>query len=283
MGPVMLMAALFGAVFALIGGVIGKSLGRALKLPERGAQIAMTVGAAAFVVLSRPALEVARGHGLAPRRQTPLERIDADLTAQPEFRAMKAYYPEDYAKITAAAKAKLDAGGREIDVANVVRSMLAQVLNRQLQLADDANTLAHLRLAGDEGQAAKAKSVDVCFQFAAGVTFDFDPSTTFPVELQKREQALSEAILKQSATAPAARPDASAEADLRSAIRSAGEGLSEADIAAVRKLSDRTQVKAMTEAEKEAVCRFNAAISEALLKLPPHRAAAAYKVMRARS
>ena len=278
----MLMAALFGAVFAVVGGALGKWIGGAFKLQGRGAQTAVAVGAAAFAVLSRPALEMARTHGVVSRPETPASAIDADLATLPLFQTVKAYYPDVYGEMAGALKFKLDSGAGKLAAMNAARPMLTRLMDEKFKLANDANANALLRVVQEEGRAAQARSADTCFQFATGVTYDFIPTEVFARELLAREQAAGEAMLKQAATAPQSPPanQDTVKADFAAVMTGAARGMSESELIAVRKMSDPATLKSMTAVEKDISCRFTLRMFDEFLKLPPERSAAAYKYLR---
>jgi hypothetical protein len=273
-------AILIGALFGATGALLGLGIARLFRLQGRSAQVASVLCTAVFVVLSRPVADAAR----AQRDRGPMTeaQIDAEFTAVPLLRTIKTYYPDDYRRMAETLKAKLDSGAGRLEAMNAVRPMVTQLIDKKTMLANDANTLALLGIAREEALAAQAKTIDTCFQFATGVTYDFVPSEVFPRELLVREQATSEAMLKQVATAPTSAPSDQkrVEADFVATMTGAARGMSESDFNAVRKLSDPAALKAMTANEKDINCRFTLRMYDELLKLPPDRRAAAYKYLR---
>jgi hypothetical protein len=269
------------AVGVLVGAVGGFVLSRALSM-KGGLMIATVavVGAAAGAVGW-----VLADHDLVPAQQFANARKQAENL--PEVKVLKASYPADYAKMQN--DMELVKGKRlgAIGIAQLVHSNARTVLSREMKKASDENLITLMKIRRDKAEALGKVSPAYCYDFTRGARLTFDPDTVVSADLVKRERDATAAILEQVATRPvkdAAGANLNPEdggklVDLWYDVQMKNKigdqalaGFTPEDAKTVRELTGRNI--SISDARRQALlCRYNIALLDETLKLPPAKAA----------
>jgi hypothetical protein len=273
-----IVSILAGVVVGALGGFV---LSRALSL--KGALMI-----AAIVVIGAAGGALGwffADHDLVPNQQFANARKDAERL--PEVATLRQYYPADYAKMQN--DMELVKGKRlgTTGIAQLVHSNARAVLSRELKKASDDNLIALMKIRRDKAEALGKVSVAYCYDFTRGARLNFDPDTVVSADLVKRERDATAAILQQVATNPvkdAAGANLNPEdggklVDLWYDVQMKNQigdqalaGFTPEDAKIVRQLTGRNI--SVSDAKRQGLlCRYNIALLDEALKLPPAKAA----------
>ncbi|RYE88272.1 MAG: hypothetical protein EOP19_01900 [Hyphomicrobiales bacterium] len=265
----------------LVGAVGGLVLARALSLKG-----GLLIGGMVLIGVAGGALGwFFADHDLVPNQKYALARKDAERL--PEVATLKQYYPADYAKMQN--DMELLKGKRlgTTGIAQLVHSNARAVLSRELKKASDDNLITLMKIRRDKAEALGKVSPAYCYDFTRGARLTFDPDTVVSADLVTRERNATAAILEQVATAPAKdaaganldpedsqeRVDLWYDVQLKNQIGDkALAGFSPEDAKTVRQLTGRN-ISVSDPARQTLLCRYNIALLDETLKLPPAKAA----------
>jgi hypothetical protein len=240
-----LAAALGGAAAGALGGgatwAITKRFGKGSTVSKVGRFLAIVLAVAA----SRFAADA------ADRRNMEEALLDFG-----PFRALHDHYPADYAEMVRAVRATADRDGTMMDFQNAARPAFMAAFQRQLPLASDQLLVEIVKVNADEGEALKGSSPDRCVALMApkGDTVPFPVAETVPKPLLEREARLEEAILRDTAGRPPARPPAMSDERLGALFQAALAPIPETEHA---KLMEMAQGRApQGRAEETLYCSF---------------------------
>lgn len=224
-------------------------------------------------------------NSLVPNQQYALARKEAEKL--PEVATLKQYYPADYAKMQN--DMELVKGKRlgSTGIAQLVHSNARTVLSREMKKASDENLITLMKIRRDKAEALGKVSPAYCYDFTRGARLTFDPDTVVSADLVKRERDATAAILEQVATSPvkdAAGANLNPEdggklVDLWYDVQMKNQigdqalaGFTPDDAKIVRQLTGRNV--SVSDARRQALlCRYNIALLDEALKLPPAKAA----------
>lgn len=273
-----IMSVVAGVLVGAVGGVV---LSKALSM-KGGLMIAgiVVVGAAGGALGWFFA-----DHDLVPSQKYALARKDAERL--PEVATLKKYYPADYAKMQN--DMELVKGKRlgATGIAQLVHSNARAVLSRDLKKASDDNLIALMKIRRDKAEALGKVSPAYCYDFTRGARLTFDPDTVVSADLVQRERAATAAILEQVATDPVKNAaganldpeDSNARVDLWYDVQLKNQigdkalaGFAPEDAKTVRQLTGRN-ISVSDPARQTLLCRYNIALLDETLKLPPAKAA----------
>ena len=224
-------------------------------------------------------------HDLVPNQKYANARKDAERL--PEVATLKQYYPADYAKMQN--DMELMKGKRlgATGIAQLVHSNARAVLSREMKKASDENLIALMKIRRDKAEALGKVSPAYCYNFTRGARLDFDPDTVVSADLVQRERAATAAILEQVATKPvkdAAGANLNPEdggklVDLWYDVQMKNKigdqalaGFTAEDAKTVRQLTGRN-ISVSDPARQALLCRYNIALLDETLKLPPAKGA----------
>ncbi len=224
-------------------------------------------------------------HDLVPSQKFANARKDAERL--PEVATLKQYYPADYAKMQN--DMELVKGKRlgATGIAQLVHSNARAVLSRELKKASDENLITLMKIRRDKAEALGKVSPAYCYDFTRGARLDFDPDTVVSADLVQRERAATAAILEQVATNPvkdAAGANLNPEdggklVDLWYDVQMKNKigdqalaGFTPEDAKTVRQLTGRN-ISVSDPRRQALLCRYNIALLDETLKLPPAKAA----------
>lgn len=224
-------------------------------------------------------------HDLVPNQQYALARKEAEKL--PEVATLKKYYPTDYAKMQN--DMELLKGKRlgSTGIAQLVHSNARAVLSREMKKASDENLITLMKIRRDKAEALGKVNVGYCYDFTRGARLAFDPDTVVSADLVKRERDATAAILEQVATNPvkdAAGANLNPEdggklVDLWYDVQMKNQigdqalaGFDPEDAKIVRQLTGRN-ISVDDPKRQGLLCRYNIALLDATLKLPPAKAA----------
>eukprot|EP01030_Chromulinospumella_sphaerica_P012461 gene12461-12250_t len=224
-------------------------------------------------------------NSLVPNQQYALARKEAENL--PEVATLKQYYPADYAKMQN--DMELVKGKRlgSTGIAQLVHSNARTVLSREMKKASDENLITLMKIRRDKAEALGKVSPAYCYDFTRGARLTFDPDTVVSADLVKREREATAAILEQVATSPvkdAAGANLNPEdggklVDLWYDVQMKNQigdqalaGFTPDEAKIVRQLTGRNV--SVSDARRQALlCRYNIALLDETLKLPPAKAA----------
>lgn len=224
-------------------------------------------------------------HDLVPNQKFALARKEAEKL--PEVATLKQYYPADYAKMQN--DMELVKGKRlgTTGIAQLVHSNARTVLSRELKKASDENLITLMKIRRDKAEALGKVNVGYCYDFTRGARLTFDPDTVVSADLVKREREATAAILEQVATNPvkdAAGANLNPEDggklvdlwyDVQMKNKIADQalaGFEAEDAKIVRQLTGRN-ISVDDPKRQGLLCRYNIALLDEALKLPPAKAA----------
>lgn len=224
-------------------------------------------------------------HDLVPSQKFANARKDAERL--PEVATLKQYYPADYAKMQN--DMELVKGKRlgATGIAQLVHSNARTVLSRELKKATDENLITLMKIRRDKAEALGKVSPAYCYDFTRGARLDFDPDTVVSADLVKRERDATAAILEQVATNPVKDAaganlnpeDGSKLVDLWYDVQMKNKigdqalaGFTTEDAKTVRQLTGRN-ISVSDPKRQALLCRYNIALLDETLKLPPAKAA----------
>ena len=224
-------------------------------------------------------------HDLVPNQKFANARKDAERL--PEVATLKQYYPADYAKMQNDMELVKDKRLGTTGIAQLVHSNARAVLSRDLKKASDENLIALMKIRRDKAEALGKVSPAYCYDFTRGARLTFDPDTVVSADLVQRERAATAAILEQVATNPVKdaaganldpedsneRVDLWFDVQLKNKIGDqALAGFTPEDAKTVRQLTGRN-ISVSDPARQALLCRYNIALLDETLKLPPAKAA----------
>lgn len=224
-------------------------------------------------------------HDLVPNQQFANARKEAEKL--PEVATLKQYYPADYARMQN--DMELVKGKRlgTTGIAQLVHSNARAVLGRELKKATDDNLITLMKIRRDKAEALGKVNPAYCYDFTRGARLAFDPDTVVSADLVKRERDATAAILRQVATAPVKDAaganldpeDSNARVDLWYDVQLKNEigdkalaGFTAEDAKTVRQLTGRN-ISVSDPKRQGLLCRYNIALLDETLKLPPAKAA----------
>lgn len=224
-------------------------------------------------------------HDLVPNQKFALARKEAEKL--PEVATLKQYYPADYAKMQN--DMELMKGKRlgTTGIAQLVHSNARAVLSRELKKANDENLITLMKIRRDKAEALGKVDPGYCYAFTRGARLEFDPDTVVSADLVKRERDATAAILEQVATNPVKnaagtnldptdsneRVDLWYDVQLKNKIADqALAGFTPEDAKIVRQLTGRN-ISVSDPKRQTLLCRYNVALLDETLKLPPAKAA----------
>lgn len=224
-------------------------------------------------------------HDLVPNQKFANARKDAERL--PEVATLKQYYPADYAKMQNDMELVKDKRLGTTGIAQLVHSNARTVLSRELKKATDENLITLMKIRRDKAEALGKVSPAYCYDFTRGARLDFDPDTVVSADLVQRERAATAAILEQVATNPvkdAAGANLNPEdggklVDLWYDVQMKNKigdqalaGFTPEDAKTVRQLTGRN-ISVSDPKRQALLCRYNIALLDETLKLPPAKAA----------
>lgn len=224
-------------------------------------------------------------HDLVPNQKFANARKDAERL--PEVATLKQYYPADYAKMQNDMELVKDKRLGTTGIAQLVHSNARTVLSRELKKATDENLITLMKIRRDKAEALGKVSPAYCYDFTRGARLDFDPDTVVSADLVQRERAATAAILEQVATNPvkdAAGANLNPEdggklVDLWYDVQMKNKigdqalaGFTPEDAKTVRQLTGRN-ISVSDPRRQALLCRYNIALLDETLKLPPAKAA----------
>lgn len=248
-----LVAAMAGAAGGAVGAGVVWGLSRVLRNPPKWLQLAPIAFALLAVSLVR---------NLEP---SPGEKAMATLDESPTIQALKAHYPDDYAKLASDVRAV--AGTASPQEANgIVGGVLNDVLMRQRAKADANSARVLYEVTRMEGQALRAVDPVACAAFLDGRDASALGKVLTP-EIVARDREATSRLLVQTATAPAPPATAMSLDQLVKLSREAVSSLPEADRdVAIAVVKDARHPA--TPEESRVMCDFNLALMETILSRP---------------
>jgi len=184
------VAALAGAAGGAVGAGVTWGLSRVLRSQPKW----LTAVPIAFAILA-----VSLVRNLEPG---PGEQAMAALDESPTIQALKAHYPDDYAKL--AAKVRAVAATASPQEANaLVGGVLNDVLMRQRAKADTSSARALYAVTRMEGQALRAVDPAACAAFLDGKDASATLDKVLTPEIVARDREATSRLLVQTATTPA--------------------------------------------------------------------------------
>lgn len=250
-----LAAALAGAAGGVVGAGVAWVLSRVL--PNKPNWLAFTP--IAFAMLA-----VALVRNLEPSQgEQALAALDESATIQ----ALKAHYPDDYAKLASRVRAAAATAGPQ-DAQALVGGVLGEVMTRQRPKANQETARALYAVTRMEGQALRALDPTACAAFLDGKDTSAALANVITPEIVARDRQAAAALLAQTAKSP--QPPAAA---------IPMDQLLNLSVEAVSTLPDRDQDVAIavlkaardpaTPEEGRVMCDFNLALADAILSRPP--------------
>ncbi|WGM39745.1 hypothetical protein [Caulobacter sp. NIBR1757] len=224
-------------------------------------------------------------HDLVPNQKYANARKDAERL--PEVATLKQYYPADYAKMQNDMEMMKGKRLGSTGIAQLVHANARAVLSREMKKASDENLIALMKIRRDKAEALGKVSPAYCYNFTRGARLDFDPDTVVSADLVQRERAATAAILEQVATNPvkdAAGANLNPEdggklVDLWYDVQMKNKigdqalaGFTPDDAKTVRQLTGRN-ISVSDPKRQALLCRYNIALLDETLKLPPAKAA----------
>jgi len=253
--------ALFGGLGALVGGVLMRSADS--KLKGRVIWFCVMVGA----VASRPVAEQIVEPRLAEMR------VEQQLSELPTFTVLRQHYPSEYQQAVGQLRSAIREGQSSVDASNAVRAHISAAIGRALPKADQANTLAMMRLAHHEGVTLRRESETECGSFFSSGTTSLDLQKAFGPDLVARDMQVTAAMLKQAATAPHKWPSTSSSTELDAFAAAALQRGSTTDRARL----ETWVARGAPSSDLASTCIFTLSLLEELLASPNGKGAAAYQ------
>jgi hypothetical protein len=185
-----------GAVGAAVGGVAlmrsDWSGGRLRGAIASCAVVGAVFGLVATVGLPMPALA-----SLLPKSSSLAMGDDGE-------RVLKTYYPDDYAQVQSTESTLKATGASQAQIAAAVHRQMIALMQRQMPLASNENTLAYLAIARDEQVFMARTNPNLCYRVSMepSVAAQDELVASMPDDMRRREATLGLKLLEQTATAP---------------------------------------------------------------------------------
>lgn len=247
-----------GAVLGAVGAILGAGLAWAIeKLARR--KLAWTK----FIPMFGVAIALAAGRSLL---NDPTEVALLELDQLQTVATLKTHYPQDYLLLQQAVRNSAPSTS-VIEKQNVVRPIIAAVIQRQMPKASPDNTYDMLKLAADEAAALRSIDPKACVIMSSGAQANMDLSQVITGDLQRRDLEITSRLLTQTATNPY--PPAAPFGEKES-VEFAMAALNQIDktnrdetVALLNNLSPRESTR-----ENELLCNFFLAANRAVLNQP---------------
>jgi len=217
------------ALALLGGGAVGAALGGAALLRTawagdrlRGAIAGCALIGAVFGLVATVGLPM-------PALASLLPRFGSAPTEDDGERILQTYYPADFAQAQSTQSTLQATGASQAQITAAVHRQMISLMQRQLPLASDENTLAYLDVARDEQDFMAKNNPALCYRVTMEPSVDAQDElvASMPDELRAREKSLGLRLLQQTATAPQPpRPSADLDGKLKMWAMDAFNGLS---------------------------------------------------------
>lgn len=250
-----LVAALAGAAGGVIGAGVAWGLSRVLRKQPKWLT---------FAPIACAMLAVALVRSLEPR---PGDQALTALDESPTIQALKAHYPEDYAKLASQVR-EVAASATPQEAQGVVGGVLNDVLTRQRAKANAESARSLYAVTRMEGQALRAVDPAACAAFLDGKDASAALGKVLTPEIVARDREASAGLLVQTAKSPAPPPAAMPMDQLvklsMEAVSTMPDAEQDVAIAVLKAARDPA-----TPEEKRIMCDFNLALADAILSRPP--------------
>ena len=264
------------ALALLGGGAVGAALGGAALARTdwnggrmRGAIAGCALVGAVFGLVATVGVPMPALASLLPKFSTSPMGDDTE-------RVLKTYYPDDYAQAQSTQSTLKATGASQAQITAAVHRQMISLMQRQLPLASDENTLAYLAVARDEQVFMAKNNPGLCYRVTMepSVAAQDELVASMPDDLKQREANLGLKLLQQTATAPQPpKPSADLDGKLKIWAMDAFNGLS---------FEERDALRDGGELRDKAACEAVGNLINMLVMMGGTDAVEAYKALSAK-
>ena len=192
------------ALALLGGGAVGAALGGAALMRSnwdggrmRGAIASCAVVGAVFGLVATVGVPMPALASLLPKSSSSPMGEDTE-------RVLKTYYPDDYAQAQSTERTLKATGASQAQITAAEHLQMISLMQRQMPLANNENTLAYLAIARDEQVFMAKSNPNLCYRVTMepAVAAQDELVASMPDDMKQREADLGLRLLQQTATAP---------------------------------------------------------------------------------
>ena len=258
-----------GTVGLALGGAIGGVFGWANERLHVSMMLCMAAGAGLALVFGDTG--PAPGYEAAAQVKARQLGLSADGRDGAVLAVLKAYYPDDHARVVASLSARARARASASEMGRAFDAALIPIVARELPFADTGNAMAALKLARREQQAMQADP-QACYRTMMTPGRP-GPASDATLALQGDERRLAARMLVQTALEPQSPHLAP---DMAQRLRRlAGATAADLPVSERRALTGGARAPTLTQAA--ATCEFGARLFDTLLLAPSDQAAGLFK------
>jgi hypothetical protein len=192
------------ALALLGGGAVGAALGGAALLRSdwnaarmRGVIAGCAIVGAVFGLVATVGVPM-------PALASLLPKFSSSPMADDTEHVLKTYYPDDYAQAQSTESTLKATGASQAQIAAALHRQMLSLMQRQMPLASNENTLAYLTVARDEQVFMAKSNPNLCYRVTMepSVAAQDELVASMPDDMKQREASLGLKLLEQTATAP---------------------------------------------------------------------------------